>query len=131
MACGTLAQRGGEQAAEGQTAPKSRCHAPCGEAHAWLAPRFHAAKRDDMNMEWDARAGVLGEPNAQVNRRRSPLGRRAPKVAMKMAKPWPVLASALNRQLGCGAEWKALMKVEEFVLTVVLCHAIAISLHPF
>jgi hypothetical protein len=25
---------------------------------------------------------------------------------MKMAKPWPVLASALNLQLGWGAKWK-------------------------
>jgi hypothetical protein len=38
-------------------------------------------------------------PNAQVNRRRS-RRRRAPTLANKMAKPWPVLASALNRQLG-------------------------------
>ena len=63
MVCGTLMPRGGEQAAEGQTAPKSRCHTPSGEPHAWLAPPFYAAKRDDMNMDWDARAGVLGEPN--------------------------------------------------------------------
>jgi hypothetical protein len=32
--------------------------------------------------------------------------RRAPIQAMKMAKPWPVLASALNDQLGWGAKWK-------------------------
>lgn len=29
-------------------------------------------------------------------------GRRAPIQAIKMAKPWPVLASALNRQLELG-----------------------------
>ena len=43
----------------------------------WLLHRFHGR-----------------EPNAKVKRRRSPLGRRVPTLAMKMAKPWPVLASA-------------------------------------
>jgi len=32
--------------------------------------------------------------NAKGKQRRSPLGRRVPILAMKMAKPWPVLASA-------------------------------------
>jgi hypothetical protein len=27
-------------------------------------------------------------------------------LAIKMAKPWPVLASEFNRQLGAGAKWK-------------------------
>lgn len=34
-------------------------------------------------------------------------GRRAQIQAMKVAKPWSVLASALNRQLGWGAKWKS------------------------
>jgi hypothetical protein len=45
------------------------------------------------------RMSVL-KPNAKVNRRRRPKGRRVPTLANKMAKPWPVLASALNDQLG-------------------------------
>jgi hypothetical protein len=39
---------------------------------------------------------------------------------MKMAKPWPVLASALNRQLGCGAEWKVFIVREPAVGGAVL-----------
>jgi hypothetical protein len=45
------------------------------------------------------KARVYEKPNAQVNRRRS-RRRRVPTQAMKMPKAWPVLASALNRQLG-------------------------------
>ena len=41
-----------------------------------------------------ARMILLKRPNALVKRRRSPLGRRVPTLAMKMAKPWPVSASA-------------------------------------
>jgi len=42
---------------------------------------------------------------AKVNRRRSAKreARRVPTLAMKMAKPWPVLASVLNRQLDLAA----------------------------
>ena len=54
--------------------------------------------------DWSRPGAVFGQSkmqslNAKVNRRRS-RRRRAPTLANKMAKPWPVLASALNRQLG-------------------------------
>ena len=35
--------------------------------------------------------------------------RRVPTWAMKMPKAWPMLASALNAQLGWRAEWKVFM----------------------
>ena len=49
---------------------------------------------------WFVSAGGPKRPIAQVNRRRSA------KRGGYQHWPWPVLASALNVQLGCGAQWK-------------------------
>ena len=38
---------------------------------------------------------------------------------MKMPKAWPVLASALNRQLGWGAEWKGVLAGMAFIYVVL------------
>ena len=49
------------------------------------------------------RSGTRGRANASVNRRRVHEVRSCSAWAMKMPKAWPMLASAVNPQLGWGA----------------------------
>lgn len=60
----------------------------CAKGH---KPRHYMPRNAmDTGYGWKRVCGDFEGHNAQVNRRRSPTGRRAPTLAMKMAKPWPV-----------------------------------------
>jgi hypothetical protein len=65
---------------------------------------FDAIRGVEEVVWWLVKHGL--DLTTKVSGAGAPKVRRAPSLAMKMAKPWPVLASALNRQLGWGAKWK-------------------------